>query len=220
MKLPISKSTRRCLLWGFGLSVVHIAATFALGRLYYWSHGFGVPDFLLDYRVPIAREFAVTGLVLLHLPAQAVNEWYGEVSAPIPGLLWAFVAGDALLYGFGLATIVHWLRRPPRFFSQFALPLFTRRIVALALLLAVAHVIITALVYFGFRCFEGASGPTAVGLDELATALVVLHPWLVAFPLRPYASTESTVIAVALLDALVWGFAAAWATALVRRLWR
>ena len=69
-------------------------------------------------------------------------------------------------------------------------------------------VVLSALLYFGFRFATAGSGAAATWADG-SQALAVLHPWLLKGGLRPYGAADPTVIAVALFDALAWGFVAA-----------
>lgn len=54
---------------------------------------------------PGRAAFAV--LLLLHVPAAAL-EWYVR---PENWLVWLVIAVDCLLWGFGIAWALHWLRR-------------------------------------------------------------------------------------------------------------
>lgn len=220
MKLPFRPATRRYLLWAVGLSLAHAGATYAvrsvIEALNSLLYGSSVPGFLLDERLHVLRELALASLILLHLPAALLETLLG----PMPASEWWMIAGDALLYGLGIATLVRWLNRPPAVFSRFAPPFVTRQSMTLATLLAAAHVALSALLYFGFRFATAGSGAAATWADA-SQALAVLHPWLLKGGLRPYGAADPMVIAVALIDALAWGLVAAvMMTALRRALFR
>ncbi|MGC1275029.1 MAG: hypothetical protein WBC44_15095 [Planctomycetaceae bacterium] len=215
MKLPFRQSTRRFLLWGSGLSIAHGVVTFVLVGLLDWTDDVlfdsGIPRFLMDDRIHVVREFLLACLTLLHPLIWLIEQWLA-LRPSTPG--WALLAGNALLYGFGTATIVRWLNRPPRFFSRFALPFCTRRTVALALLLAIGHVLLSAFVYFGGLLAMDESRRAWRASDN---ALQLLHPWLLDGGLGPYAAAGPLVIAIAVFDAFAWGFLAALIVAGLRR---
>lgn len=206
MKLPFRSSTRRFLLWGVGLSIVHGVVTFVLVSLLEWTDDVlfnsGIPKFLMDDRIHVVRELLLACLTLLHPLIWLIEQWLA-LRPSTPG--WALLAGNALLYGFGTATVVRWLNRPPRFFSRFALPFCTRRTVTVALLLSLGHLLLSAFLYFGGR-FATVESPSAWRASD--TALIPLHPWLLENGLGPYAAATPLVIAVALFDAFAWGFLA------------
>ena len=221
MKLPFGKSAQRFLLWGVGMSALHLAATFALRSAMEEIHGFlsssSIPAFLIDERIHVVRELVLAGTILLHLPAAIAEIWGWSPSRSID--VWWIFAGDALLYGFGVATLFHWLNRPPRIFSRYALPLVSRQMMTWTMLLAAAHMVLSAVLYFGFRFATVASGLQSAWVAA-STMLVGLHPWLLAGGLRPYGAAEPQVIAVAVFDALAWGFVTAWLLAACLRLCR